>query len=459
MADTIAAIATPLGSGGIGIIRVSGPRAEAVARSLFKPRKPLTDFECRRLYHGDIVLPDSGALLDEVLLVLMKTPHSYTGEDSLEIHCHGGSFILQSVFNAVIAAGCRPAEPGEFTKRAFLNNRLDLVQAEAVQDLIMAKTRRGCELALSHLQGRLSESIAGLRGLLVASLARLEAAIDFSEDETSDDHGSQAWTVDAFAELIEKLQALLTTYEEGKIVRDGAEVVIAGKPNVGKSSLLNTLLGEKRAIVTHLPGTTRDFIEEFINISGLAVKLTDTAGIRTAENIIEEEGIALVREKLSTCDLVLMVVDGSTGLTEEDQKIMADLIGRRLLLVVNKSDLPQTLEAEQVRAILPEVDILRISAKYGEGLDQLKAAIHSTLLGGSADRQGEVMIANVRHKTALERAVVFLSQAREGAQHNLPPELVAIDLRDALASLGDIVARATNEEILQEIFSRFCVGK
>ena len=459
MTDTIAAIATPLGSGGIGIIRVSGPRAEAVASSLFKPRQHLTNFESRRLYHGDIIAADSGALLDEVLLVLMKRPHSYTGEDTLEIHCHGGYFILQSVFNEVLAAGCRPAEPGEFTKRAFLNNRLDLAQAEAVQDLIMAKTRRGCELALSHLQGRLSEAIGELRGQLVASLAGLEATIDFEADELSGDNNSLDQAVDTFTALIEKLQALLGTYEEGKLVRDGAEVVIAGKPNVGKSSLLNTLLGEKRAIVTSLPGTTRDFIEEFININGLGVKLTDTAGIRAAENIIEAEGIALVREKLATADLVLMIVYGSTGLTEEDRTIMRGLIDRRLLLVVNKSDLPQTLEMEQIRAILPEADILRISAKYGNGLDQLKVAIHGTLLGDPGERHQEVLIANIRHKAALEKAVGFLCQAREGALQHLPPELLALDLRDALMSLGEIAARTTNDEILQEIFSRFCVGK
>lgn len=459
MEDTIAAIATPLGTGGIGIIRVSGPQAEAVARLLFKPQKQSDDFENRRLYHGDIIAPDSGELLDEVLLTLMKKPHSYTGEDTLEIHCHGGYFILQSVFSAVIAAGCRPAAPGEFTKRAFLNNRLDLAQAEAVQDLIMAKTRRGSELALSHLKGRLSEAIDDLRGQLVAALAGLEAALDFPADEISSDYSSLACVADTLTSIIGKLQTLLVTYEQGKIVRDGVDVVIAGKPNVGKSSLLNSLLGEKRAIVTHLPGTTRDFIEEFINIKGFSVKLTDTAGLRAAENIIEAEGIALVREKLATADLVLVIIDGSADLTEEDRTIMAGLLGRNLLLVVNKNDLPQMLDMQQVRAILPEVGVLRISAKYGDGLDQLKEAIHRIVLDVSGNRHTEVMIANIRHKIALERTVAFLSQAREGANNNLPPELMAIDLRDALTSLSEIVARTTNEEILHEIFSRFCVGK
>jgi tRNA modification GTPase len=457
--DTIAAIATPLGTGGIGIIRISGPRAEAVARLLFKPQKQLSNFESRRLYHGDIIAPDSGELLDEVLLTLMKAPHSYTGEDTLEIHCHGGYFILQSVFSAVISAGCRPAAPGEFTKRALLNNRLDLAQAEAVRDIITAKTRRGSELALSHLKGRLSGTIDDLRGQLITALAGLEAAIDFPPDEISGDNHSLACAANTLTGIIEKLQTLLATYEQGRIVRDGAEVVIAGKPNVGKSSLLNSLLGEKRAIVTALPGTTRDFIEEFININGLAVKLTDTAGLRAAENIIEAAGIALVREKLATADLVLMIMDGSAGLTGEDRTIMTDLIGRPLLLVVNKNDLPQMLDMQQVRAILPEADVLQISAKYGDGLDKLKEAIHRVVLGVPGDRRAEVVIANIRHKAALEKTVAFLSQARDGALDNLPPELMIIDLRDALAGLSEIVARTTNEEILQEIFSRFCVGK
>jgi tRNA modification GTPase len=457
--DTIAAIATPLGTGGIGVIRVSGPQAEAVARLLFKPQKQLNNFESRRLYHGDIIAPDSGKLLDEVLLTLMKKPHSYTGEDTLEIHCHGGYFILQSVFSAVIAAGCRPAAPGEFTKRAFLNNRLDLAQAEAVHEVVMAKSRRGSELALSHLKGRLSGTIDDLRGQLIASLAGLEAAIDFSADEISGDNTGLDCAADTFTRIINKLQTLLATYEQGKILRDGVNVVIAGKPNVGKSSLLNTILGEKRAIVTPLPGTTRDFIEESITINGLGIKLTDTAGLRDAANSIEEEGIALVREKLATADLVLLIIDGSAGLTEEDRQIMTGLIDRRLLLVVNKNDLPQILDINQVTAILPEKDIFRISAKYGSGLDQLKEAIHLAVLGVSANEPAEVMIANIRQKAALERTVAFLSQAREGALNNLAPELLVIDLRDALTSLSEIVDRTTNEEILQEIFSNFCVGK
>jgi tRNA modification GTPase len=457
--DTIAAIATPLGTGGIGVIRVSGPQAEAVARLLFKPQKQLNHFESRRLYHGDIIAPDSGEVLDEVLLTLMKNPHSYTGEDTLEIHCHGGYFILQSVFSAVIAAGCRPAAPGEFTKRAFLNNRLDLAQAEAVHELIMAKSRRGSELALSHLKGRLSKTIEDLRGQLIASLARLEATIDFSADEISGDHTGLDYAADTLTSIIGELQTLLASYEQGKIIRDGVNVVIAGKPNVGKSSLLNALLGEKRAIVTPLPGTTRDFIEESININGFEVKLTDTAGLRDAANIIEEEGIALVREKLATADLVLLIIDGSAGLTEEDRRIMAGLIGHNTLLVVNKNDLPQILDIKQVTAILPEVDYLRISAKYGSGLEQLKEAIHRAVLCVSGNGHAEVMIANIRHKAALERTIAFLCQAREGALNNLAPELMVIDLRDALASLSEIVDRTTNEEILQEIFSNFCVGK
>jgi tRNA modification GTPase len=458
--DTIAAIATPPGTGGIGIIRVSGAKAESVARNIFKPLKQLDNFTPRHLYHGDIVEAETGAVLDEVLLSLMRKPRSYTGEDTVEIYCHGGFLITQAVLNEAIKAGCRPARPGEFTERAFLNNRLDLSQAEAINDLIMAQTERGRELALSHLKGKLSEKIERLRGQILNSLAFLECAIDFSEEETSpDEKNISADIAPALSEIIQELQDILATYEQGKIFRSGANVVIAGKPNVGKSSLLNALIGEKRAIVTPVPGTTRDFIEEFINIEGVPVKLTDTAGIRQPENIIEQEGIELVREKLSAANLIIILLDGSEILTNDDRDIIDGNKNRELLLVVNKTDLPLKLDISEVKTILPAADVLHVSAKYGQGLLQLKDAIHKSVTGSRAGRPADVMIANIRHKSALERTAAFLSRAREGSLSNLPAELIAIDLRDALASLDEIVNKTTNEDILHRIFSRFCVGK
>lgn len=458
--DTIAALATPPGTGGIGVIRISGPRAIEIARRLFKPGENFTAFVSHRLYHGDIISPASGAVLDEALITLMKAPRSYTGEDTLEIYCHGGFFILQSVLEEVLAAGCRPAAPGEFTQRAFLNGRLDLAQAEAVSDLIMAKTEQGRELALSHLKGRLSEKIEAIRQEIVASLALLEAGIDFAEEEVSPDGTREAAAgATALTEILEKLQALLSTYKQGKLLRHGANVVLAGKPNVGKSSLLNALLGEKRAIVTPLPGTTRDFIEEFINIAGAPVKLTDTAGIGPTADIVEQAGIALVREKLVLADLILLILDGSAALAEEDRQVMADVAAQPCLIVVNKTDLPRQLDPAEVRAALPDAEMLPISAKYGEGLDLLKEAIYQAVLGLPENRGVEVMIANLRHKNVLENTIALLSQAAAGMRSRLPPELIAVELRDALACLGEMVEKTTNEEILEQIFSRFCIGK
>jgi len=458
--DTIAAIATPPGPGGIGIIRISGSKAEEVARLLFRPAKEPPVFESHRLYHGDIVAPESGAILDEVLLALMKKPASYTGEDTVEIYCHGGYLILQAVFMATLKAGCRPARPGEFTQRAFFNNRLDLTQAEAVADMISAKTEKGLKIALSHLKGSLSEEIDALRSRMVNLLARLESSIDFTEEESSpaSDGLSRSLATD-IATVILDLENMLATYRQGKCFRSGVQVVIAGKPNVGKSSLLNALIGDRRAIVTPLPGTTRDFIEESIDIRGLPVRLTDTAGIRRPENIIEQAGIDLVKEKLAAADLVIILLDGSAGLTEEDLEVIASVKDRPVLAVLNKNDLPARLEEDGLKILLPGKAILRISAKFAQGLEPLKDAIHEAVAGLETDFSERVTITNIRHKIALEKAVQFMSQAKEGCLENRPAELLAIEIRDALGQLGEIVRPTTNEEVLGEIFSTFCIGK
>jgi tRNA modification GTPase len=458
--DTIAAIATPPGTGGLGVVRISGPKAEDVARIIFKPSRKLDHLEPRHLYHGDIIKSETGTVLDEVLIALMKKPHSYTGEDTLEIYCHGGYLIMQALLDETIKAGCRIARPGEFTERAFLNNRLDLSQAEAVHDMITAKTDKGRELALSHLKGKLSSKIESLRGELITLLSLLESHIDFSEDEISEtDFGASSGIAPALSRITLELQGILATYGKGKILRSGASVVIAGRPNVGKSSLLNALLGEKRAIVTPVPGTTRDFIEEFIVIKGAPVKLTDTAGIREPENVIEQEGIQLVSEKLSSADLIIILIDGSEGLTDDDRNIIGTNIVRNSLIVINKTDLPLRLDISEVAAIASGLDIIQISAKYGQGLQQLKDALYKAVIGSDEEKSSSVMIANIRHKSALERTVAFLSQAREGALSNTPAELTAIDIRDALSCLGEIVNKTSSEDVLNEIFSRFCIGK
>ncbi len=457
--DTIAAIATPPGVGGIGLIRISGPSAEGIARRLFRPVRPAASFISHHLIHGRIVAPETGTVLDDVLVAFMEGPHTYTGEDMLEINCHGGPVVLRTVLDEVFRAGARPAERGEFTKRAFLNDRLDLSQAEAVNDIITAQTREGLSAAADRLRGGLSGQIGAIRSAIIDLLAGIEAAIDFAEE----DGVVEASGAD-FAELrtvIDDISALAATYQRGRIYREGIGMVIAGRPNVGKSSLLNRLLGEKRSIVTDIPGTTRDFIEEAINIAGIPVRLTDTAGIRPPENAIEREGIGLVWERLSTADAVLVLMDGSRLLTPDDRELLGKVRGKPLIPVINKSDLPQLLDGEELQGLLPESapPPVRISAKYGSGIEGLISAIREILLVQPAEEAPETMIAHLHQKVSLERAAECLTRAQNGLHEALPPELIALDLREALDALGEVTGRTTPEEVIERIFAKFCVGK
>ena len=457
--DTIAAIATPPGVGGIGLIRASGPEAEGIARRLFRPLRPLSSFLSHHLYHGHIVAPETGDVLDEVLVSFLKAPGSFTGEDTLEISCHGGPLILRTVLDEVLRAGARPAERGEFTKRAFLNDRLDLAQAEAVLDVITAQTHAGLSAAVARLRGKLSGRIEAIRSEIIDLLAGIEAAIDFSEDDgVTETPGSDLPRIQA---VIDSLQTLAATYRRGRIYREGIGVVIAGRPNVGKSSLLNRLLGEKRAIVTSIPGTTRDFIEEALDIGGIPVRLTDTAGIRPPEDAIEREGIDLVWERLAAADTVLVLLDGSAELTTDDRELLVKLREKPLLPAVNKSDLPQRLDEGSLREILPETAPrpLRISAKYGDGIEALKQAICDTALVTPLQEMPEALIAHLRHKVALEKAAEGLIRARDGLRGGLPPELAALEIREALDALGEITGRTTTEDVLERIFMNFCIGK
>lgn len=456
--DTIAAIATPPGTGSIGIIRVSGPRSRDIASLIFRPSNKTEGFNSHRLYHGDIISPDTGRVIDEVLISFMMKPHSYTGEDILEINCHGSAFILQSVLSLVIKAGARLAEPGEFTKRAFLNNRIDLSQAEAVAETIMAQTDRALDLAVSHLKGDLAGKIETVRIAIIDILAILETSIDFSDEDVEvGNPPSAARDIEA---IIGDLTELASTYGEGKIYRDGINAVIAGRPNVGKSSLLNRLLGEKRAIVTAMPGTTRDFIEEIIPIKGVPVRLTDTAGIREPQNIIEKEGVNLVWEKLSQADVVIVVVDGSERLTREDIEIIEKCKAKKFFLVINKADLPHVIDKKELASLAPDVmPPIWISAKHGEGIPALKDAIHSLALNGADCGHTLTIVSNIRHKMAIEKTRDLLSKARDGILQGLSPEFPAFDIRQALESLGEIAGETVTEEVLDRIFATFCIGK
>jgi tRNA modification GTPase len=458
--DTIAAIATPPGTGGIGLIRISGPRSEEIACTLFKPRGESKSFKSHHLYHGHIITPATSAILDEVLLTIMRGPRSYTGEDTVEISCHGGSLITETVLGEILKSGARLAEPGEFTKRAFLNNRIDLTQAEAVLDLIMAKTDKARELALSQLTGDLSRKIENIRTTVRDILAAFEAAIDFPEDDAGAPFLQPSPLLDGTLQAtIDEINSLVSTYEAGGIYRMGINAVITGKPNVGKSSLLNSLLGRKRAIVTPLPGTTRDFIEESLIIAGIPFRLTDTAGIRTPENMIEKAGIDFVQERLALADVVIVVLDGSNELTNEDRNIGEINRARNIIPVINKADLPHRIGSADVDDLFPGMNPLWISAKFGDGIPNLKEALHAFTRKATEAAPPVVFVTNLRHKIALEKTAGLLAQATEGIRQASPPELISLDIREALETLGEITGKTSSEEILDRIFSSFCIGK
>jgi tRNA modification GTPase len=452
--DTIAAISTPLGEAGIGIVRLSGPEAEPIARRLFRPRRPRPRWQSHRLYLGH-VLDAQGRVLDEVLLTLMRAPQSYTREDVVEIHCHSGYAVLRAILGAALALGARPARPGEFTLRAFLAGRLDLSQAEAVLEVIQARTEASLRVAAAHLAGGLGRRLGGLRAVLVAILARLEAALDFPEEAAElspEDIGEE---LDA---PLRHLEELLGTYRQGRLLREGLDVVLAGRPNVGKSSLLNRLLDADRAIVTDIPGTTRDVIEESITLEGVALRLSDTAGLREARDKVEELGVARSQERLARADLVLYLVDRSDPLAPEDVRVLEELAGRPALVVVNKSDLPQRLDMEELRRASPHA-LVEISALTGEGIDELKQALVDSALGGGLKTAGD-LVTQARHYELLVRAREALDRARELLAQASPPwELVALEVKEALTALGEITGEEVGDAVLDHIFSRFCIGK
>jgi tRNA modification GTPase len=458
-ADTIAAIATPPGTGGIGIVRASGPGAERIGRCLFRPRKPVDAFRSsRRLAHGEVICPSTGRTLDEVLMAFMRAPHSFTGEDTLEIHCHGGPLILEEVLTAVLRAGARPAEPGEFTRRAFLNGRLDLAQAEAVQEMITARSPRGLDLALGQLRGDLSRSIGELRASILDILTLLEAEIDFQEEDGVDAAQRDA-LLDGLRDITARIEVLTASYGEGRMVREGARVVFTGKANAGKSSLFNRLLGENRAIVTPHAGTTRDFIEEGASIRGIPVRYVDTAGIRAAQDPAEREGIERVWQQAAAADVVVIVLDGSVPFTTEDREIAAANRDRNVVVAINKSDLPGVLETDSLPGEIAGREILRVSAKTGEGVAALRDAVHTALGRAAGESRSESILTNLRHKIALERAFASLRTAEQGLSGGLSPEFSAFDLREALGALGEVTGQTISEEILDRIFSTFCIGK
>ncbi|MBN1830046.1 MAG: tRNA uridine-5-carboxymethylaminomethyl(34) synthesis GTPase MnmE [Deltaproteobacteria bacterium] len=456
--DTIAAIVTPPGRGGVGIIRVSGSRAEEACRPLFIPSRPCRFFRSHHLYHGWIHSVRTGKRLDEVLFTVMRMPRSYTGEDTVEINCHGSPVILQTVLDELCEARVRLAEPGEFTRRAFLNGRLDLSQAEAVIDIITAKTTEGLSLALDQFSGSISSQTKDLRTLILGMMALLDGSIDFGDDE-SDLTINRCELLATADKAIEKIGCLLAHYRDGRLYHEGFSALITGRPNVGKSSLLNVLVGDDRSIVSPTPGTTRDVIEQPVAIDGLPVTFIDTAGIRESEDLVEREGVDRVWKKVRQADIVIIVIDGSQSLTEEDRRIIDRCGGKNILAVLNKGDLPRKVDEEEARKLLRQSDPLWISAKYGDGIDNLRKMIRR-IVTGSTEREADcAIVTNLRHKQSLEKALCMVRSAKENIDAGKSPEFAALDMREALDSLEAIIGIATSEDVLSEIFSRFCIGK
>jgi len=461
--DTIAAISTPLGTSGIGIVRISGKKAISIADKIFKGEILPGKAESHKAIYGKIVSSDD-QILDEVYLTGFKAPKSYTREDLVEISCHGSPYVLQRVLEEIIRAGARLANPGEFTLRAFLNGRIDLTQAEAVAEIINAKTDLSLKHSLKHLQGELSKRLNLIRERLIGILAELEARIDFPEEDIEElDRGK-------ILERIEKteseLKSLIETYEEGKILKEGLRVVIVGKTNVGKSSLLNAFLKEERAIVTPIPGTTRDVISEYANFKGLPVRLTDTAGFRISEDRIEIEGIKKTKIEINKADFILLVEDASTGITEEDKEFEKELSDFNYFIIINKIDLVSDEKIEELEKKLHErLDqnkIHRISALKNWGIEELKDKIASEVFFSKKGLDQSALgglISNLRHKEALTKAVQALSLARESFLKNMSFEFITLDLRVTLDAIGEITGKVVTDDILDKIFSEFCIGK
>ncbi len=450
--DTICAVSTPPGEGGIGIIRISGKDALSIASRVFKPRKKSSAQPSHFLQYGYVVVPETGEAVDEALMTVMRAPATYTREDVVEINCHGGMMPLGRTMALLIAAGARQAEPGEFTKRAFLNGRIDLSQAEAVMDVIRAKTDIAQKAATEQLLGGLSGEIAALRRKLIAIMASVEAAIDFPEEDIETASGLPL--MQEVAGVIAGIDAMLSTVNCGRILREGFATAIVGRPNVGKSSLLNSLLRTNRAIVTEVPGTTRDVLEEYLNIDGVPLRVLDTAGIRHSGDIVEQEGIRRSLAAIEAADLVLVVLDGSRELSDEDGAVLDAVKGKHAVLVVNKADL-----GRKMGALDPSLTQILLSCLTGEGLDELRSSISRLVMSRAMPLREHAWTVNQRHRTALERAKESLQKVSQSIEAGLSPEFAALDLRAALDELGVIIGATCTEDILERIFSDFCIGK
>jgi tRNA modification GTPase len=457
LSDTIAAIATAVGEGGIAVVRVSGPEAFTEVEALFQSKTPLSKAPSHTVHYGHIIDPQSQEKVEEVLVTVMRAPRSFTTEDVVEISTHGGVVAVKRVMDLLLLQNIRLAEPGEFTKRAFLNGRIDLSQAEGVIDLIRSKSDKAFSVALKQVDGQLSQNIRRLRNVLVETLAHIEVNIDYPEHDV--ESLTSEFIKDKSSQVMAEIDRLLHTAEQGKILREGLTTAIVGRPNVGKSSLLNTLAQGERAIVTDIPGTTRDVIEEYVTINSIPLKLLDTAGIRETMDVVERIGVERSRTAVSEADLLLVVINANEPVHEDEMALMEQIRGRQAIVIMNKMDLPAQVDRDLLLRYFPEELIVPMSVKENEGADRLEQAISKLFFSGKLESADMTYVSNVRHIALLKKARQSLVDAYEAADQFVPIDMIQIDVRLAWEHLGEIVGDTAHDALIDQIFSQFCLGK
>ncbi|MGS4123177.1 tRNA uridine-5-carboxymethylaminomethyl(34) synthesis GTPase MnmE [Staphylococcus pseudintermedius] len=456
--DTITSISTPMGEGAIGIVRLSGHDAVEIADKLYKGKHLLKDVPTHTINYGHIIDPETEEVVEEVMVSVLRAPRTFTREDIVEINCHGGILTINRVLELTMTYGARMAEPGEYTKRAFLNGRIDLSQAEAVMDFIRSKTDRASKVAMNQIEGRLSDLIKRQRQSILEILAQVEVNIDYPEYDDVEDATTE-FLLERSQEIKQEIQKLLDTGVQGKIMREGLSTVIVGKPNVGKSSMLNNLIQDNKAIVTEVAGTTRDVLEEYVNVRGVPLRLVDTAGIRETEDIVERIGVERSRKALSEADLILFVLNYNEPLTEDDRKLYEVIKNEDAIVIINKTDLEQRLDLAEVEAMVGDMPIIQTSMLQQQGIDELEIQIHDLFFGGEVQSQDMTYVSNSRHISLLKQAKNAIQDAIDAAEMGVPMDMVQIDLTRTWEILGEIIGESASEELIDQLFSQFCLGK
>ena len=456
--DTITSISTPMGEGAIGIVRLSGPQAVEIADKLYKGKHLLNDVPSHTINYGHIIDPESKEVVEEVMVSVLRAPKTFTREDIIEINCHGGILTINRVLELTMTYGARMAEPGEFTKRAFLNGRIDLSQAEAVMDFIRSKTDRASKVAMNQIEGRLSDLIKKQRQSILEILAQVEVNIDYPEYDDVEDATTE-FLLEQSKEIKQEINRLLDTGAQGKIMREGLSTVIVGKPNVGKSSMLNNLIQDNKAIVTEVAGTTRDVLEEYVNVRGVPLRLVDTAGIRETEDIVEKIGVERSRKALSQADLILFVLNNNEALTQEDYTLYEVVKNEDVIVIVNKMDLVQNIDINEVKDMIGDTPLIQTSMLKQEGIDELEIQIRDLFFGGEVQNQDMTYVSNSRHISLLKQARQTIQDAIDAAESGVPMDMVQIDLTRTWEILGEIIGETASDELIDQLFSQFCLGK